>query len=73
MSRGVSEEEAKRLVVRGFFATVLQRIGVPSVVEHLMESIDAELAATESIQASIDAEAAPTLAPDSTSSTNKEN
>ncbi|WP_226346186.1 Fe-S cluster assembly protein SufD [Agilicoccus flavus] len=43
-ARGIPEEEARRLVVRGFFADVVARIGVPDVVEHLMEAIDAELA-----------------------------
>lgn len=45
MSRGVPETEARRLVVRGFFAAIIARIGVPDVVEHLMEAIDAELEA----------------------------
>lgn len=43
-SRGIPEEEARRLVVRGFFAAIVARIGVPDVVEHLMGAIDAELA-----------------------------
>lgn len=44
MSRGVPEDEARRLVVRGFFADIIAKIGVPEVVEPLMEAIDAELA-----------------------------
>ena len=43
-SRGIDEEEARRLVVRGFFADVVNRIGVPEVQEHLMAAIDTELA-----------------------------
>ncbi|GAB94479.1 Fe-S cluster assembly protein SufD [Kineosphaera limosa] len=42
-SRGIPESEARRLVVRGFFAAIVARIGIPEVVEHLMAAIDAEL------------------------------
>jgi Fe-S cluster assembly protein SufD len=45
-ARGIREAEARRLVVRGFFAEIVQRIGVPEVSERLMEAIDAELAGT---------------------------
>ncbi len=44
MSRGISEMDARRLVVRGFFAELINEIGVPEVVDHLMESVEAELA-----------------------------
>ena len=44
MARGIPEDEARRLVVRGFFAGVVQRIGVPEVQEHLMEALERELA-----------------------------
>ncbi|MDQ3359759.1 MAG: Fe-S cluster assembly protein SufD, partial [Actinomycetota bacterium] len=44
MSRGVSEEQARRLVVRGFFADIIAKIGVPEVVGTLMEAIEQELA-----------------------------
>lgn len=43
MSRGISEMDARRLVVRGFFAELINQIGVPEVVDHLMESVEAEL------------------------------
>ncbi len=43
MARGIPEEEARRLVVRGFFASVVGRIGVREVQERLMESIEREL------------------------------
>lgn len=43
MSRGISEMDARRLVVRGFFAELIDQIGVPAVQEHLMASIEAEL------------------------------
>ena len=44
MARGIPQDEGRRLVVRAFFAVIIDRIGVPSVTEHLMEAIDAELA-----------------------------
>jgi Fe-S cluster assembly protein SufD len=51
MARGISEEVARRLVVRGFFASIVARIGVPEISEHLMEVIDAELGAVPGIAA----------------------
>jgi Fe-S cluster assembly protein SufD len=45
-ARGIPEIEARRLVVRGFFVQLIQRIGVPSVEERLMASIEAELASS---------------------------
>jgi Fe-S cluster assembly protein SufD len=44
MARGIPEEEARRLVVRGFFAGVVARIGVPDIEQHLMAAIERELA-----------------------------
>jgi Fe-S cluster assembly protein SufD len=43
MSRGVPQDVARRLVVRGFFADVIERIGVPSVEAQLLAAVDAEL------------------------------
>ena len=43
MSRGIDEDTARRLVVRGFFAELIKQIGVPSIEEHLMEKIEEEL------------------------------
>jgi Fe-S cluster assembly protein SufD len=43
-ARGIPEDVARRLVVRGFFASIVARIGVPEVTDHLMAAIDAELA-----------------------------
>ena len=34
-ARGIPEDEARRLVVRGFFAELIRRIGVPTVEERL--------------------------------------
>lgn len=44
-SRGIPQDEARRLVVRGFFAELVQQIGVPEIHDHLMEKIEAELEA----------------------------
>jgi Fe-S cluster assembly protein SufD len=44
-SRGIPEREARRMVVRAFFADVIGRIGLPSVQERLMAAIEEELAA----------------------------
>lgn len=47
-SRGITESEARKLVVRGFFADLIEQIGVPSIAEHLMNVIDRRLARGES-------------------------
>lgn len=45
-SRGIPADEARRLVVRGFFAELVQKIGLPDVEERLLTKIDAELEAS---------------------------
>jgi len=52
-SRGIPEEEARRLVVRGFFADVLQKIGIPELAERLLAAVDAELERTQPLQGRI--------------------
>lgn len=47
-SRGIPAAEARRLVVRGFFADIVRRIGVAEVEEVLMASVDTELSSLES-------------------------
>ncbi|GIG28789.1 Fe-S cluster assembly protein SufD [Cellulomonas marina] len=42
-SRGIPESDARRLVVRGFFAELLHEIGVPEVEERLLASIESQL------------------------------
>ena len=42
-SRGVPEDEARRLVVHGFFADIIRKIGVPAIEEQLLETVEAEL------------------------------
>ena len=44
MARGISEDEARRLVVRGFFAEIIERIGVPEVRDRLLAAVEGELA-----------------------------
>ncbi|MEU7110119.1 Fe-S cluster assembly protein SufD [Streptomyces sp. NPDC046182] len=46
MARGIPESEARRLVVRGFFAELVQQIGLPDVEERLIAKIEAELEAS---------------------------
>ncbi|HVQ87238.1 MAG TPA: Fe-S cluster assembly protein SufD [Actinomycetes bacterium] len=46
MARGISETEARRLVVHGFFAELRNRIGVPVVSERLERALERELERT---------------------------
>ncbi|MEV5139175.1 Fe-S cluster assembly protein SufD [Streptomyces syringium] len=46
MARGIPADEARRLVVRGFFAELVQQIGVADVEERLLTKIEAELGAS---------------------------
>lgn len=43
-SRGIDEAEARRLVVHGFFADIIRKIGIPAVEDKLMQAVEAELA-----------------------------
>lgn len=43
-SRGIEEDEARRLVVHGFFHDIIRRIGVPDLQERLVAAIEDELA-----------------------------
>ena len=45
-SRGIPADEARRLVVRGFFADVINQIGIPEVRARLLARVEAELAGT---------------------------
>ncbi|MGE2813618.1 Fe-S cluster assembly protein SufD [Mycobacterium heidelbergense] len=47
-SRGIPEDQARRLVIRGFFAEIISKIAVPDVRERLTAAIEHELALTES-------------------------
>ncbi|MCV7092743.1 Fe-S cluster assembly protein SufD [Mycobacterium interjectum] len=46
-SRGIPEEQARRLVIRGFFGEIISKIAVPEVRERLTAAIEHELAITE--------------------------
>jgi len=52
-SRGIPEVDARRLVVRGFFADVVHQIGVPEIEARLIASIEVEL--ERSISVDVDA------------------
>jgi Fe-S cluster assembly protein SufD len=43
-SRGISEKEARRLVVHGFFTDLIRRIAVPELEDELAATVEAELA-----------------------------
>ena len=65
-SRGIPEDEAKRLVVRGFFADIVREIPLTDLRDEVTAAIEAELAATDY--------AAPTGSPtDNTTDSTKEN
>ncbi|MGO4300273.1 Fe-S cluster assembly protein SufD [Leifsonia sp. RAF41] len=53
-SRGITEDEARRLVVRGFLSEIVQQIGSPALQERLQAKIEDELDST-----SVAAPAAP--------------
>ena len=46
-ARGIPEEQARRLVVRGFFHEIIAKISVPAVRDRLTDAIERELAITE--------------------------
>lgn len=45
-SRGIPEDAARRLVVRGFFGEILSKITIPELRERLEAAVEAELAVT---------------------------
>ncbi|WP_255770176.1 Fe-S cluster assembly protein SufD [Pseudarthrobacter sulfonivorans] len=46
MARGIPEDAARRLVVRGFLHEIIQQIKVPALEERLTEAVERELAVT---------------------------
>ena len=46
-ARGIPEDQARRLVVRGFFGEIISRITVPAVRDRLTDAIERELAINE--------------------------
>lgn len=57
-SRGIPEEEARRLVVLGFLVEVIQKIGAPELEERLIAAVEQELAEGRTVLAA-PAEGAP--------------
>jgi Fe-S cluster assembly protein SufD len=49
-SRGIDAETARRLVVRGFFADVVARIGVDALQDRIMRSIEVRLGALPGLE-----------------------
>jgi Fe-S cluster assembly protein SufD len=49
-SRGIDAETARRLVVRGFFADVVQHIGLPALQDRLMGTIETRLGALPGLE-----------------------
>ena len=45
-ARGIPEQEARRLVVRGFFADIIAKIPVAEIQGHLTQAVERELART---------------------------
>jgi Fe-S cluster assembly protein SufD len=43
MARGIPYQEARRLVIRGFFGELIDRIEVPEVRSRVAEAVEAEL------------------------------
>ncbi|WP_166355097.1 Fe-S cluster assembly protein SufD [Phytoactinopolyspora limicola] len=50
-ARGIPADLARKLVVRGFFASLINRIGVPDLKERLMTTVERELAVVEELAA----------------------
>jgi Fe-S cluster assembly protein SufD len=50
MARGITEEEARKLVVRGFFAELLAKIPIPELRDRLGDAIEARLFAAERLR-----------------------
>jgi Fe-S cluster assembly protein SufD len=46
MARGIPEDVARRLVVRGFLHEIIQQINVPALEERLTDAVERELAVT---------------------------
>jgi Fe-S cluster assembly protein SufD len=43
MARGIPLEEARRLVIRGFFGELINKIGVPELRDRISNAVEAEL------------------------------
>ncbi|CPR12195.1 FeS assembly protein SufD [Mycobacterium bohemicum DSM 44277] len=52
-SRGIPEEQARRLVIRGFFGEIISKIALPDIRERLTAAIEHELAITEKAEKTV--------------------
>lgn len=59
-ARGIDEDTARRLVVRGFFADLIDTIAIDSVRERLMSAVDNELNLAPALDMSVDQSTAST-------------
>jgi Fe-S cluster assembly protein SufD len=50
MARGISMEEARKLVIRGFFGELINKIEVPELRERITASIEGELTRNRSLE-----------------------
>lgn len=57
-ARGIDEDTARRLVVRGFFADLIDTIAIDSVRERLMSAVDNELNLAQALDMSVEDSAA---------------
>lgn len=48
-ARGIPEDEARRLVVRGFLSEIVQKIGSPALEARLQDAIEAELLVSKAV------------------------
>jgi Fe-S cluster assembly protein SufD len=49
MARGIPLEEARRLVIRGFFGELINKIGVPELRDRISSAVEAELTKTAGV------------------------
>jgi Fe-S cluster assembly protein SufD len=65
MARGIPEDEARRLVVHGFFNDLIRKVGVPAIEERLFAVVEAELA--KNVTATVEAELSKNVLRDASS------
>ncbi len=65
-ARGIPEDQARRLVVRGFFADIVQQIPVSDLQDRLMQAIDDELALSMGVPTDNAAQAVDAVVTEST-------
>jgi Fe-S cluster assembly protein SufD len=62
MSRGIPLEEARKLVIRGFFAELVSKIGISDLQDRIMSAIEAKLSTTAVSTTAVSTTAVPTTA-----------